>query len=108
MGLWDALAGIVFLGTPHPISEDDRMWNSIPYTIDPSYKAKNLPNWGDRQKLTQLSRRFIQAASELQVLSCHELKMTKVKYFVIWPSKVLVRLTKSSYFNKRGPFMWHL
>lgn len=102
MGLWDALAGIVFLGTPHPISEDDKRWNNIPYAIDPSYKAKNLPNLGDRRKLTELSSCFVEAVSTFQVLSCHELGGTRPKSFLLWPWKFLVRLTEASYFTRHG------
>ncbi|KAL1638140.1 hypothetical protein SLS58_008977 [Diplodia intermedia] len=76
MSLLKALAGIVFLGTPHSISRDDEVWGGIPYAIDQSSKAKSLINPDAQNNLAQLSSRFMQAAAELWVLSCYELEET--------------------------------
>ncbi|KAF4539975.1 Tetratricopeptide repeat domain-containing protein [Lasiodiplodia theobromae] len=88
--LLETLAGVIFLGTPHSISRDDEVWDNIPYAIDQSYKAKNLINSDARQRLAQLSSRFMQAAAGLQVLSCYEVEKTKVKSSLLSSSKILI------------------
>lgn len=88
--LLETLAGIVLLGTPHSISGDDRVWADIPYAIEQGSKAKALMDADAREKLAGLSRRFVQAAADVQVLSCHELRESKAKSSLLSSSKLLV------------------
>lgn len=88
--LVDTLAGVVFLGTPRSISADDKLWSDTSYAIEQSSKSKTLMTAEARRKLSELSRRFMQAAADVQVLSCHELRETKAKSSLLSSSKVLV------------------
>ncbi|MCJ1382412.1 hypothetical protein MMC17_005525 [Xylographa soralifera] len=92
-----ATAGIIFLGTPHSISEEEKDWQNVTYAMRPagSVKKKSRIAKEDARKLASTALRFEQSVGSIPVLSIYETQRTKVRYSIISSEKIFI-VEKSS------------
>ncbi|KAF2969761.1 hypothetical protein GQX73_g3870 [Xylaria multiplex] len=85
-----ALAGVVFLGTPHSKAEDRGKWQNASLAVAKASRKIRSMSDEDLAALARSSLRFEQASVGVPILSIHETKETKVKLFKLWSKKILI------------------
>lgn len=85
-----ALAGVIFLGTPHSREEDETQWQKAGMTMPAISKRKRSISSDDVAQLANSSKLFEQTPVKVPILSIHETKETKVKTGFVASKKTLV------------------
>lgn len=87
-----ALAGLIFLGTPHSISEEEKTWQNATYAIRPARAVRKKGQIGqdNARMLGNVSLRFEQSMSAVPVLAIYETLPTKIRYTLFSSDKMIV------------------
>lgn len=90
--LFRALAGLIFFGTPHSISEEERNWQNAMYAMRPAgtIRKKNPIARDDARMLGSASLRFEQSMNAIPILAIYETRLTKVRYSFLSSDKMLL------------------